>query len=276
MKKMTRKYFSLLELLIVIAIMGALAALILPHFTTSESAAKDVVCDYNQAGTVRYINMFNTANGAYPTGFHTGLNTPAGEMISLAEFGTQPTYANLLASPASVLTEGEVESLAKAGITKLAYGKGNVNLTTITVTPGAEQDDPAVVNAAVCKITTATPWYEVYGTINETTGAGSDGRADSILKINGKTFAEYLTAKPGILVPFLAAPTIEWEKAYVNGETEVKSKIEVPLVGKCPWPEDGSMKYYICLFWVDSTGKEPAKLVSSACPECGVLNLNSF
>lgn len=250
-KKIFWKPFSLIELLIVIAIMGALAALILPHFTQSESAAKDTVCDYNQAGTVRFINMFNTANGAYPTGFHTGYWT-AGEALG-DDYRTEPTATNMGASTALTDTTTKfITSLKAAGITTLADGTG----TASTISTSTK----------VCQITaTSTDWYE---DATETTPTKT-------VTINGRTLPEILNGSTDIIVPLFAAPTIDWDKAYVGGETKVDSKVSVPLVGKCPWPADGTLRYYICFFRVYADGSA-AKLIGSACPECGVLNAGTF
>lgn len=64
--------FTLIELVIVIAILGALVALILPAFSTTEKDAKETSDAYNSRGVVRYVQMFQNANGYYPSGFHTG------------------------------------------------------------------------------------------------------------------------------------------------------------------------------------------------------------
>ena len=81
--------FTLIELVIVIAILGALVALILPAFSTTEKDAKETSDAYNSRGVVRYVQMFQNANGYYPSGFHTGL-TADGTPMGLSEaFGVE-------------------------------------------------------------------------------------------------------------------------------------------------------------------------------------------
>ena len=59
-KKPVVRFFSLIELLIVVAIIGALVALVLPHMESNEQEAKDTACDYNSYGTLRYLTMFRS------------------------------------------------------------------------------------------------------------------------------------------------------------------------------------------------------------------------
>ncbi|MDD3118114.1 MAG: prepilin-type N-terminal cleavage/methylation domain-containing protein [Victivallales bacterium] len=271
LRKFAVKSFSLIELLIVIAIMGALAALILPHFATSESQAKDTVCDYNQAGTVRFLNMFRTMNGVYPSGFHTGLWDGGAtlENVDGEDLSTPPTCYNMAnKSTIEALTENESKSLAAAGITKLAEGAKTASAIY------SEDGEGTVTTFKVAKI--KGDWYETY----DTTGASPVAKEDSVLEFNGRDFAQILadnSDKYDEMIPLFVAPTIDWENAYLDsGDTEVESKIQVPLVGKCPWPADGKLRYYITFFLVDSTGKNPAKLAGTACPECGVLSQTAF
>lgn len=260
-EKSCRNPFSLIELLIVVAIMGVLAALILPHFTTSESAAKDIVCDYNQAGTVRFINMFRTANGAYPSGFHTGL-TAAGGVVSEMT-GVEPTDTNFKRVASSALTANEALSLIKAGIINLAHGTGDGEDAGYGKLADPEMEGEPEEEVAV------------YPNVVRVTSSWIDDDEEE-LSFNGKSIDDVIAERGGVVIPLLVAPTIDWETAHVGGETEVESKVEIPLVGKCPWPEDGKMRYYVCFFWVDDTGERPARLLATSCPECGILAGNTF
>eukprot|EP00828_Plagiopyla_frontata_P030055 TRINITY_DN389_c0_g2_i6.p1 TRINITY_DN389_c0_g2~~TRINITY_DN389_c0_g2_i6.p1 ORF type:complete len:280 (+),score=38.40 TRINITY_DN389_c0_g2_i6:378-1217(+) len=263
--KRLKKNFSLVELLIVIGIMGALTALILPQFQNAEDSAKDTGCDYNNAGTLRYVSMFKAANGVYPNGFHTGYAAAAGTQLDDAD-AVEATKYNMGA--ASELTAEEANSLCEAGITKLAYGTGLA-------------DTDVATGVFVCRSTTA--WFE------DTTSAGA-GSAEVF--INGKGIDELalaggvtgnVTKDPaGVIVPLFAAPTIDWETAYnSDGSEKGDSVVNVALAGKCPWPADGKLRYYICFFKAyssnDADGKPiPARLVGTACPECGSLNEGAF
>jgi prepilin-type N-terminal cleavage/methylation domain-containing protein len=53
----TKGGFTLIELLIVIGLLGALTALILPRLAADHEEAMGDVCDYNQAGTVRVLTQ---------------------------------------------------------------------------------------------------------------------------------------------------------------------------------------------------------------------------
>ena len=73
--KTPNRGFTLIELLIVIGLLGALTALVLPSLTADREEALGSICDYNQAGTVRTLRQFASMMGHYPNQFHTGLYT---------------------------------------------------------------------------------------------------------------------------------------------------------------------------------------------------------
>ena len=84
MKK--KEGFSLIELMIVVVILGALTAIILPQFDVSETEVKDTACDASNYGTLRQLASFRSANGVYPTGFHTGYAKAESIMPSLPDY----------------------------------------------------------------------------------------------------------------------------------------------------------------------------------------------
>jgi len=255
--KILRRNFSLIELLIVIGIMGVLTALILPHFQNVEDEAKDVGCDYNNAGTLRYVSTFKSINGDYPSGFHTGLEASGAAGVVQKEDGSGTalvgdTNTNLTTANSTVeaLSADELASLQAAGIVQGAYGTDTAIDLAVTTFVG--------------KITAATvgAWQE----------AGED------MTINGKVLKDYTDAGHCV-IPLFAATTVDWENVYPNGGDAVASKITIPLAGKCPWPADGMFRYYICFFKVDSDssdGTDEAKLLGTACPECGILHAGAF
>ena len=79
--RVKRSSFTLIELLIVIGLLGALTALILPSLMANREDALGDVCDYHQAGTVRVLKQFYQVYHHYPAGMHTGLQS-----------GANPTY----------------------------------------------------------------------------------------------------------------------------------------------------------------------------------------
>ena len=260
--RIKRSFFSLIELLIVIGIMGILTALILPQFSAVESDSKDTGCDYNNAGTLRYVTMFKSANGKYPTGFHTGLKDANGTEYETSDCAINPTYTNVNShsSRTALADAADAEyltSLKSAGIVSLAYG--------------SETAKTGVDSIAV--IQPSSNWYE----------DAPDG-TDEVLMLNGSTFEQWnATAaadapdgKVGKLIALYAAPTVDWDAYYDKDGGKIDdSKIGVALPGKCPWPEDGKLRYYICFFKVYANG-DPAKLIGTCCPECGVLNAGAF
>jgi len=65
-KKTTKKAFSLLELLVVILILGILAAAVVPKVVGAGDKAKvDLVC-VNMKGAANALKMFKLDNGMYP------------------------------------------------------------------------------------------------------------------------------------------------------------------------------------------------------------------
>jgi len=263
-RRKARRGFTLIELLVVIAIMGALVSLILPHLVSSEQEAKDTGCDYNNYGTLRYVTMFNSVNGAYPTGFHTGLNDGAATVVPGM---CDPTQVNMVTGARSTiedLTDDEIASLAAAGICHLADGS-----------IGDDYGAPVADTTNVCKITAAA------------SEAWDDDGDD--FTINGKALADYAVADEYVVVALFVAPTMDWEHWYdadhMSPPGAGDSVVQIALPGKCPnlygvaathsGTQDVDFPYYICFFQVDcddTDGTAPAKLIGTACPECGSLN----
>jgi type IV pilus assembly protein PilA len=268
--KQLRRNFSLIELLIVIGIMGALTALILPQFQNAEDNAKDSACDYNNSGTLRFVTMFKAANGVYPTGFHTGMD--GANVFTVGEgdtdYGVDPTAANMsgMTTKAALTDAGDgtaeyLTSMKESGIVTLASGTGEA--TDIASVP-------------VCQIaSTDSAWSE--------DSSGGTVATTNIVTFGGKTLPELAAANgikqgdgAGVIVPLFVASTVDWEKAYkADGTEKGDSYVNIALEGKCPWPADGKFRYYICFFKAYADGT-PAKLVGTACPECGPLHAGNF
>ncbi len=250
---MQRKNFSLIELLIVVAIIGALTALILPQFDVSEAEAKDAGCDYSQYGTLRTLTQFRSLNGVYPTGWHTGLTSDG---VVMADPKMMDVCKNNVDNAASIakLSAENIESLEEAGIWTLAadYGK-----------------------AAVAPVVDTTQVIKVDGEWFETQDLGTWSNSTDPVTFNGKGYAttpdssNYNYGYDDVVVLF-AAPTVDWENYYVNSATDgVASKVGVAQEGKCPWDKD-AFSYYMGFFGLKAGAK--AKLIGTTCPECGSLN----
>jgi len=61
-----RKGLTLIELLIVVMILGALAAIAIPRITTSATTAKQHACDTNVETLNTSIEMYKMDKGTYP------------------------------------------------------------------------------------------------------------------------------------------------------------------------------------------------------------------
>ncbi|MEI8063959.1 MAG: prepilin-type N-terminal cleavage/methylation domain-containing protein, partial [Verrucomicrobiota bacterium] len=70
------KSFTLVELLVVVAIIGVLAALLLPAVGTAKDRAKAVVCAHNEKRMGEAFNSYlNDNQGFYPYIYPTCANT---------------------------------------------------------------------------------------------------------------------------------------------------------------------------------------------------------
>jgi len=61
-----RKGFTLIELIIVVAILGILAMIAIPRITTTTATAKVNTCKTNQSMMNTQIEMYNADTGDYP------------------------------------------------------------------------------------------------------------------------------------------------------------------------------------------------------------------
>lgn len=286
-KQTVRKSFSLIELLIVIAIMGALAALILPAFSDSETQAKDTACDYNNAGTLRYVTMFKAANGVYPSGFHAGTDSAAGAVATggdVIDAMATVTAGNMEGATGALTIAADDgsygQSLQEAGISQLAYGKKAAeDVGTVTAVRAISGDWSDSMNADGTHKTVANggealtlkgvklaDWVAA--------GEAADATAYDALTDDQKRCRK--SDEPGFkIVPLFASSTIDWEEAYPYNSAKRSSKVSVAMEGKCPWLDAGSFRYYICFFKVYENGTA-AKLIATACPECGILDADDF
>jgi prepilin-type N-terminal cleavage/methylation domain-containing protein len=86
--------FTLLEILVVVAIMGFLVAMVAPRFAGITDGTIDVVCDTNQQRLVAALSAYNEQKGSLPSG-----------MVNLVDFDTstnatlRPTHTGELENP---------------------------------------------------------------------------------------------------------------------------------------------------------------------------------
>jgi general secretion pathway protein G len=72
----SRKGLTLIELLIVVIILGALAAIAIPRITTSATTAKSNACNTNVDTLNTSIEMYKMDTGAYPGALTTVTTDP--------------------------------------------------------------------------------------------------------------------------------------------------------------------------------------------------------
>lgn len=260
-KKMRNGGFTLIELLIVIGLLGALTALILPRLSASREDAIGDVCDYNQAGTLRVLNQYYDMYGKYPKDLHNGMtSTDSGAvaMPGLPDFQGGNMVSNITTTRHALLTN-EATSLIEAGIESICSSNG---LHSTAVATG--------VYVARC----TTNWVD---------------DSESPYTFNGMDIAEWESASGtpswdatnGIVVTLWVAPTTDWSAnqgdSGNNDWTKGAVDYGISLAGQCPVPttsingKEPDFAYYMAYFKVYSDGTK-ARLIGTSCPECGVLN----
>ncbi len=117
-KKNIKKAFTLIEILIVVVILGILAAIVVPQFTsaTQDSQAGNLKA---QLGTLqRQIELYYAKNNAYPVWTSNDLagNYGWGNMITGSYIKDAPTNPAVAASAAAGVKKGVVTSNDATGI----------------------------------------------------------------------------------------------------------------------------------------------------------------
>lgn len=105
-----RRGFTLIEPLIVIGLLGALAALVLPSMMADREKALEKICDYNNAGTLRVLKQYQAFTGNLPDGLHTGLKVATGAASSDKMDGMPSAQVTNVNSDGSTTTNGSSRS----------------------------------------------------------------------------------------------------------------------------------------------------------------------
>lgn len=123
-KQRHQRGFTLIELLIVIGLLGALTALVLPSLSAVRTEAISSINSYNVAGPLRFLLQCKQITNNYPTYLHTGyVDSDGTYAMPGLPYGGGKNLEDRGGS--SVLSETEAESLAEAGITDLCFGPGS-------------------------------------------------------------------------------------------------------------------------------------------------------
>lgn len=261
---MRRQGFTLIELLIVIGLLGALTALILPSLSADRKEALQDVNKYNKAGTMRVLSEYHQLTNGYPSGMHTGLQAASGDEAVRMVGMPKCTKKNVTSSTITTLTATQLESLAEAGIESLCYGTG-LNKATLDET--------------VCVVKSAD-WVR-----------GSNQTALTFQGLTGAEWAATMNSDPngggtdGLLIALWVAPTTDWESASGGNNDWTRGNVElgVDMPAQAPIPTvsadgddvDIEFAYYVGHFLVDSDatdGVQAAELVGVTCPGGGALN----
>lgn len=271
MKKMTtnsRGGFTLIELLIVIGLLGALTALILPRLTADREEAMGDVCDYNQAGTVRVIKQYRQMMGRYPADMHNGLQGTDATAVAMEGLpdAQEDHMVTAIATTRLALSAAQATSLTAAGITSICSDSG-LNSTAVAAD---------VTVAQACAADGTNPWLD-----------DSDPRVE--MTFDGIPISEWADATggpswnrdggAGPVVCFWITPTTDWSKGSGDNTDWTKGAVEygIDMEGQCPIPTSAAsgdaveFAYYMAFFKVFDGGAK-ARMIGSTCPECGVLN----
>jgi type II secretion system protein G len=102
MGKMKKKAFTLVELILVITILGILAALVMPTFQGNIATAKESAAKSDLMAFRTQIELYKLQHNQYPPGYANGAGTSV-DTMALQLIGT--TTVTGLASPSTIPTD---------------------------------------------------------------------------------------------------------------------------------------------------------------------------
>jgi prepilin-type N-terminal cleavage/methylation domain-containing protein len=266
--KKNNQGFTLIELLIVVALLGALAALVLPSMQANRTKAMEATCDFNQVSTIKTLLDHYSLNGALPDSLHTGKKADdtaqaVADLMGVpgadGEDGT--TLDNMIHNvTVATLTSNEVLSCQAAGLENIVYNEGDISV--------ALNVDGSVGN--VCKPNVDT---------DSDPFLADDGNA---ITFNGHNLTWWNSDSAGgaagtVFMTFVT-PIADWSTGGDNDwGAGLDSSVSVKKAGICKVPVDATFAYYIAYIKafnaLDADDEAiPAIIVGTSCPECGVTN----
>jgi type IV pilus assembly protein PilA len=153
-RKQSEKGFTLVELLVVIIIIGILAAIALPNFLNQGAKAKQTEARQNIGMTNRVQTVFRSENASFASVFD---QLAMGTLTGTGQTASTTNYSYTLAG-----TVDNSTLIATARDTALkAYSGGNNRYTNT--------DSKSVISAVVCEATTPGTTVAVAPTVSSTT-----------------------------------------------------------------------------------------------------------
>lgn len=150
---MRQKAFTLIELLIVIAVLGGLLAVIVPALRYSKQKAQSVVCIANMGQLALLLNSYAHLQGFYPQGYCglPGYNNPPGGYVG------NPSYDKMGWRWFHFVADGNVDlpTVEKMISCPSSRTKENVKLTVLCGNLG--------INYSICKIAASLTNDEFHG-----------------------------------------------------------------------------------------------------------------
>ncbi len=258
--------FTLIELLIVIGLLGALTALILPKLSASRTEAIGDVCAYNKAGTARALMQYENVFGRYPSDLHNGLQGTDGAALAMEGHASPQTTRMVtnIDTTRHALTTTEAASLTLAGITSICSGTG------YNSTPVAADVHVAVAAHA----DGSSPWGG---------GGKPEITFDGVLVsdwADGTGGPSWNQGKAGPVVVLWVAPTVNWSAGSGDNNDWTKGSVElgISLEGQCPVPTKSTtggepvFGCYMAYFKAFGDGVTPARMIGLTCAGGGTLN----
>ena len=283
-KKM-KSAFTLLELLIVVVILATLTGLISPSFSRMEAKAVENAGDYNMAGVERYVNMFKSANGVFPSGWNTGFSTAAsaGDSIGFVpqNFGSNAFSDGDVVAPATgivaagtgnefLLNGTQFTWLIGEGFASLTTGAGAAAplVTTVVVNATGWTSDATYNSAGTATVKNATA-LTFSGTTIAASIAATDIAIDAIAGNSGNA-ASFAFA-------VLLTPDVDWNTAYFTGGVTEDSLVELDTLPVSGDVVGSELPYYTCIFLANYSTDETdsglgVELLGAVSPRGDVVN----
>lgn len=239
---MKKNFFSLIELLIVIAILGVLSATIIPKFMDVESDAVDAVAGFNASSLSSFVSSYSAANGGkLPSRMHTGLTADGNELDNLPLIirkhletghgieGTTATSAELNQPYGLEIINGRKAPIY-SGIAELAY----------------DPDDAPIIKKVKDAAPSDLKMFRVKGNIFAKMYAEDDTKFDGryMLRPGGMTLNDWVEFMPyktsGVaanydgydVVMFFLGKDTRWGAVYdANGNAQMTSRATAENVG---------------------------------------------